>query len=143
LLGALAVLVVPPEIIGLIGSLPIAIGIKKLIDLRQPDESEEIQSLQSRSSLRFLAVAGVTFANGGDNIGVYTPVFATRTPAEIITLVVVFMVMVAAWCAAGYFLVNHSFAGVYIRRAGRVLLPFVLIALGVFIMLEAFDIGLR
>ncbi|MGA8046005.1 MAG: cadmium resistance transporter, partial [Dermatophilaceae bacterium] len=80
-----------------------------------------------------LAVAGVTLANGGDNLGVYIPLFATA-PQAIETYVAVFAVMTVAWCALGYAIVNNPLIGSRIRRHGHVLLPVVLISLGLYIL---------
>ncbi len=46
--------------------------------------------------------------------------------------------MTAVWCSIGYYLVNHSFLVDHIRRIGHLILPFVLIALGIYIMIEEF-----
>ena len=81
----------------------------------------------------------VTIANGGDNIGIYTPVFATNN--EVIQLVMfasIFLAMTAIWCGLAYYLVNHSFLAERIRHIGRFIFPFVLIGLGIFILAEAF-----
>jgi cadmium resistance protein CadD (predicted permease) len=84
-------------------------------------------------------VAAVTFSNGGDNIGVYTPMFAQYNSAsQITTLVTVLMIMTAVWCAAAYYLVNHPLIASRIRRVGHIILPFVLIALGIYILAEFF-----
>jgi cadmium resistance transport/sequestration family protein len=140
--GALVALSIPAEIIGLMGLLPIGIGVKKLLDLRRAkDEAEEGKMAAPRlntSGLRFVTVATVTIANGGDNIGVYVPLFATSTTGEIAVLVLVWMLLVAAWCWAGYALVKRSFLGDTIRRVGNRLLPFILIGLGLYILAEAF-----
>jgi cadmium resistance protein CadD (predicted permease) len=48
------------------------------------------------------------------------------------------MIMTAVWCSIGYCLVNHSFLANNIRRVGHVVLPFVLIGLGIYIMVEEF-----
>jgi cadmium resistance protein CadD (predicted permease) len=139
--GSLLSLVVPSSIIGLMGVLPIAIGIKKLLEVRKKKNEVSKQVLQS-SYMSFFAVATVTFANGGDNIGVYTPLFATnRGVSEIITLSAVFMAMTAVWCASAYFLVNHPLVDSRIRRIGHIILPFILMGLGVFILAEAFLIS--
>lgn len=50
-----------------------------------------------------LEVAAVTFANGGDNIGVYVPVFATAGVGGMSVYAVVFLVLVALWYFAGRF----------------------------------------
>jgi cadmium resistance protein CadD (predicted permease) len=70
----LIILVVPLFVIGLMGLIPIGIGIKRLIEQQhvaktnKPDEKLEY--------LSFLSVAEITVANGGDDIGVFTPLFA-------------------------------------------------------------------
>ena len=97
-LGSLIALVVPSFIIGLMGLAPIAIGIKKLLELRAQDD-EEIKPKEKLQGYKmklyyvsFLAVSAVTFSNGGDNIGVYTPLFAKYSSAfEVTTLISVFM----------------------------------------------------
>jgi cadmium resistance protein CadD (predicted permease) len=50
-----------------------------------------------------LAVAAVTFANGGDNIGVYVPVFTVSGIGGMSIYVTVFLIGVAIWCGAGWF----------------------------------------
>lgn len=139
-LGALVALVVPPTLIGLMGFLPIAIGLKKLFDLQGSDsqEDESPRQPQRMDALQFLAVTAVTFSNGGDNIGIYVPLFANSTALEMVVLIVIFMLMVAVWCGIAFYLVRHSVMKHHIRRIGRVLLPFVLIGLGVYILAEAF-----
>jgi cadmium resistance protein CadD (predicted permease) len=115
-LGSLLALVVPSYIIGLMGLLPIVIGIKELLEIRnknrvrekdkeEEEEEEEISKLKSMQQSKkrgayyhryfsFLSVAVVTISNGGDNIGIYTPLFATyNSSSEVTTLISVFMAM--------------------------------------------------
>jgi len=81
----------------------------------------------------------VTFSNGGDNIGVYTPLFAKYNAASQITaLAAIFMAMTAIWCIAAYYLVNHPLVASKIGRIGHIILPFVLIGLGIYILIESF-----
>ena len=138
-MGFFLSLAVPSYIIGLLGIVPIAIGIRKLVALRKKNESLSNQATQDKKkSLAFAAVASVTFSNGGDNIGVYTPLFAKyNSPIEITVLVAVFMSMTALWCIAAYYLVNHPLVASKIRRIGHIL-PFILIGLGVYILTESF-----
>jgi len=89
-----------------------------------------------------VAVAAVTVANGGDNIGVYTPLFATRSAMDIAVIGVLFAVMTLAWLGAAYWLTHHRLIGAPIRRYAYRLVPFVLIALGVLILHEAGTLGL-
>ena len=137
---SLVSLVIPEAYVGLLGLVPIVIGGRQLFDLRRGRESAE-EGLQPIADggghVRALTVAAVTIANGGDNIGVYTPLFATRTGYELALIGVVFAVMTALWCAVGRWMVRHRTLGAPIRRYGHRIVPFVLIALGVLILHDA------
>ena len=147
-LGSFIPLVVPLQIIALLGLVPIAIGVKKLIQVvRKKDEaSDPMQTVQEKNSrkknrlyLSFLTVAAVTFSNGGDNIGVYAPMFAKyNTASQFTTLVAVLMIMTAVWCAVAYYLVNHPLIASRIRRVGHIVLPLVLIGIGIYILAGSF-----
>jgi len=75
---------------GLLGIAPIVIGVKKLVTFKRKNESgpkseEAAQDKEKSNNLAFAGVAAVTFSNGGDNIGVYTPLFAKYNAASQIT----------------------------------------------------------
>jgi cadmium resistance protein CadD (predicted permease) len=144
--GSLIALVVPDNLIGLIGIFPIAIGIKELLELRKKNKDDEeeptIAKQLSQSKwteyLPFLTVAAVTFS-GGEEIGIYTSVFAiNNTASEIIVIISVAMALTGVWCGVAYYLVRHPLLERRMRRFGHVVLPFVLIGLGVYILSEAF-----
>jgi cadmium resistance protein CadD (predicted permease) len=150
LLGLLIALVVPRNLIGLIGLFPIAIGIKELLELHKKsndydnkDNEEKLakQHLQRSKKiayLPFLTVAAVTFS-GGEEIGIYTSLFATNNEvSQIIMLVSVVMVLTGFWCGLANYFVNHSFLANRFRHIAARLLPYVLIGLGIYILVEAF-----
>jgi cadmium resistance protein CadD (predicted permease) len=141
-LGSFISLAVPTYIIALLGIVPIVIGIKKLVVFRKKNESNSKQAIiqnKKKNNLAFAAVAAVTFSNGGDNIGVYTPLFAKyNSLSQIIALARIFMAMTAIWCIAAYYLVNHPLVASKIRHIGHIILPFVLIGLGIYILTESF-----
>lgn len=142
MLASLIALVVPNNLIGLIGIFPIAIGIKELLELLKNGDNEKSAKQLSRSRLiaylPFLTVAAVTFS-GGEEIGVYMSVFATNNEvSEIIIIVLVVMILTGLWCAVAYYLVNRPLIASGIKRTGTVALPFVLIGLGIYILAEAF-----
>lgn len=149
IVGSLIVLIVPNNLIGLIGIFPIAIGIKELLELLKNDNNNEEESanhqpLRSRRRRRliaylpFLTVAAVTFS-GGEEIGVYTSVFAAYHEVyEIIIIVFVVMVLTGVWCIVAYHLVNHPLVASRVMCIGTIALPFILIGLGIYILAEAF-----
>jgi len=138
--AALIALVITPAHVGFLGLVPIAIGSKTLFDLwRGYEESKDAEErgTASGTASQVFAVATVTFANGGDNIGVYTPVFAVRSGVDTVIIVSVFALMTALWCAIAHWLANHRTIGAPLRRYGHRVLPFILIGLGFMILLEA------
>lgn len=144
-LASLVSLVVPAEYIGLLGLVPIFLGLKKLWDMRRgttEDEADEQHKPAPGGFGSIVAVAAVTIANGGDNISIYTPLFATRSLGDIAVIGIVFACMTAAWLAIAHFLTNHPTIGAPIRRYGHRVVPYVLIVLGALILYEAETIRL-
>ncbi|MFM7548138.1 MAG: cadmium resistance transporter [Cyanobacteriota bacterium] len=140
LLSAIAAagsLVVSPEWIALLGFVPLGLGLHALWANRRAalvtEDDDRIEKAPTAFLAQVGAVAGVTAANGGDNLGVYVPVFAEDFSA-IPVFVVVFALMTLLWCVAGHLLVSHPRLIGSIRRLSRRLLPYVLIDLGVLIL---------
>jgi cadmium resistance protein CadD (predicted permease) len=139
-LASLLSWVLPMAYVGLLGLLPIGIGLRRLVALNDQSDSNE-----QRSRGRFgqtLTVTAVTIANGGDNIGIYTPVFATHSVTAIVVITVVFVLMVAVWLMFAHWLVNHPALRTPIRRFAHVGTPFVLIGIGVFVLYDSGSISL-
>ena len=139
--ASLISLVIAPAFIGLLGLAPIAIGLKKAWGLRKgADASEAAAEDHEKASAghgNVVAVAAVTLANGGDNISIYTPLFAARSAYDVTVIGIVFALMTLVWLWAAHWLTHHRTLGAPIRRYGHRVVPFVLIALGILILHEA------
>lgn len=145
LVAAWLSLMLPMPLVGLLGFIPIALGLRLLMrrDDNEGDEDVAADKLHASSSWRQkLMVALVTIANGGDNIGVYTPVFAVRSRTELVVMVFMFALMTILWCVASHWLVNHRSVGTHIRKFGPRLLPYALIAIGLWVLYEADSVAL-
>ena len=144
-------LIIQREWIGLLGLLPIAIGIQQLIYRKeetmtvQTVSSDFSQSTSTNPVLSFILsvlhpqtykVAAVTVANGGDNISIYIPLFAGHELASLGVILSIFFVMVGVWCAIAYFLSRQPTIAYILSRYGKAVVPFVLIGLGLFIIYE-------
>ncbi|MEV4662322.1 cadmium resistance transporter [Micromonospora echinofusca] len=123
---AAGLLVVPDPWTGLLGLLPIALGVRALLD-RDADETPAVVGST-------IGAAGVTIANGADNIAVYVPVFRALGPADSAVFLLVFVVLIALWCAAGAWLGNHPRVTRLVGRAGHWLVPAIFIAIGAVIL---------
>ncbi|AWW41877.1 cadmium resistance transporter [Streptomyces cadmiisoli] len=135
----------PESAIPYLGLLPLALGLKATWqawkDHRAGDGGEEDEQGEGGGP-RPLEVAAVTFANGGDNIGVYVPVFATAGVGGMGVYAAVFLILVAVWCCAGRFFATRPVIAKALARWGHILLPLVLIAIGLLILIEGGAFGL-
>jgi cadmium resistance protein CadD (predicted permease) len=139
-IAALAAIAVPPGWVALLGLIPLGLGIQKLCQLRRDrgGDGDTLEVSEPGTRSQVLSVMAVTMANGGDNLSVYIPLFA-RDLRLIPTYAVVFAVMTAVWCGVGYALVNNRIAGQHVRQYGHIALPFVLVALGLYILSGALE----
>lgn len=127
-------------IIGLLGLIPIYLGIRFAVVGEEEEEEEEeevVEKLESRGTNRlFWTVALITIASGGDNLGIYIPYFTALSVSEILTAIVVFAISIALLCSISYRLAKLSFVSEALEKYERIIVPIVFIGLGIFILLE-------
>jgi cadmium resistance protein CadD (predicted permease) len=134
--AALLALAIPAFVIGLMGFIPIIIGIKRLTNFR--GKPETIRAMK-KEYLSFLSVTAITISNGGDDIGVFTPLFAKyNTVAEVSVLISIFLIMTGIWCIVTFYFIRHPFVASRINVLSNAVTPFVLIGIGVYIIIDSF-----
>lgn len=144
-------LVIPEKWIGLLGILPIIIGVSNLMSREDneviqdvsldmtPDKPQRLNkslwaTLRDRQTYR---VSAVTIANGGNNIGIYVPLFATSNIHSLGVIVAVCYLTVGVWCFLSYRMTHNPLVAPLLARYGRKVFPLVLIWLGYSIIMES------
>ncbi len=136
--------VIAPNWIGLLGLIPIAIGISSLIN-REENASEEIAitpvDYKDSETANFLnphtySVAAITIANGSDNISVYVPLFASINFSNFLIIIVAFFILIAIWCYLAYKFTYYSQIAHLLSKYGNYIFPIILIGIGSFIVLK-------
>jgi cadmium resistance transport/sequestration family protein len=135
LLATFGVTLIPDQWVGLLGLIPIYLGVKMFIKGEDEEEGAILSSLNKFNKF-YLSVAFITFANGGDNIGIYVPFFSTLNNNQLVITVVTFFIMVAVWCLIGYRLARFRYVSETLEKYGRWVIPIVFIGLGFYIMAE-------
>jgi cadmium resistance transport/sequestration family protein len=130
--AALGLAVVPDRWVGLLGLVPFGLGVRGLVRAARSDGDEA-----PRVASGVVSIAGVTIANGADNISVYTPLFRTIGTTATAVTIAVFAVLVAVWCAAASWLGSHERVIALVERWGRWLVPVVFMAIGAVIVAES------
>jgi cadmium resistance protein CadD (predicted permease) len=130
--AALGLKVVPVEWVGLLGLIPLLLGIRGLLKLIRARRDRDPDPPVMATGL--LSVVAVTVANGGDNIALYTPVFRIIGVADAALTLAVFAVCTALWCLAGQLAVSHQRVVEILQRSSRWLVPVVFVVLGSYIV---------
>ncbi len=81
-------------------------------------------------------VAAVTVANGGDNIGIYTPLFASLYLLDLMITIIIFLSLVAVWCLIAVRLTYQQHVARILSRYEYLIVPFVLTGLGIYIIIK-------
>ncbi len=127
LIGLWATLTIPRAWFRVLGFLPLAVGIKHLFHIYK-------NGRQSASKFNVLSIAGITLANGADNVGIYVPFFAISR-SYLWMILSTYAVLLAAWCLGGKWLGERPIALRFIDRYGHWVVPIVFIGLGMYILI--------
>ena len=130
----------PPDVIPYFGLIPLTLGLWAAWEAWRGDGDDDDR--YAGKNVGVWTVAGVTFANGGDNIGVYTPVFLSVGPAAVVAYCVVFLVLVGVLVVLAKFVATRRPIAEVLERWEHVLFPIVLIGLGVVILVAGGAFGL-
>jgi cadmium resistance protein CadD (predicted permease) len=131
-LAAFGLIAVPDQAKGLVGLLPLALGIRGLLKARTNRSGASPWITTNLPS-----VAAVILANGLDNISVYTTLFSRLSIGGIVTTVAVFLVLGAVWCYLAFLFGGNKKIVVALSHAGDWLVPLVFIAIGATILITS------
>lgn len=137
ILAALIGLIVPTYYLGFLGLFPIYLGISGLIKLFNTSKEDTDQTPALKSyAYQFMFIMFITMANGGDNIGIYVPIFSRLSWLPILIMVLVFTGMTLLWSLLASYLTSHPNLANPIRKLSTWTTPFLLIFLGIYILYE-------
>ncbi|CEW41554.1 Cad superfamily protein [Streptococcus pneumoniae] len=140
LVAAYVVNFVPEEwMVGLLGLIPIYLGIRFAIVGEDAEEEEEeiIERLeQSKANQLFWTVTLLTIASGGDNLGIYIPYFASLDWSQTLVALLVFVIGIIIFCEISRMLSSIPLIFETIEKYERIIVPLVFILLGLYIMYE-------
>jgi cadmium resistance protein CadD (predicted permease) len=142
--GALGATFLPESATPYLGLVPLLLGLRAAraawMHHKNNEHDDDFGPAQRPPGV--MEVAGVTFANGGDNIGVYVPVFATAGIGSMSVYAAVFLTLLAVWISAGRYFATRPVIARTLSRWGHILMPVVLISIGLVILIEGGAFGL-
>ena len=140
-LGAQALL--PDQVLPYFGLIPLGLGLWATWQAwRNRDDDDDDAAQLEGKRVSVWTVAAVTFANGGDNIGVYVPVFVSVSWSTILAYCIVFLLLVAVLVFVARWITSRKPIAEALERWEHILFPAVLIGLGVVILISGGAFGL-
>ena len=125
------------EILGLLGLIPIFLGLKVLLLGDSDGESIAKEGLSKDNQNLIFLVAMITFAScGADNIGVFVPYFTTLNLANMIVTLLTFLVMIYLLVFSAQKLAQVPSVGETLEKYSRWFIAVVYLGLGMYILIE-------
>ncbi|WP_304678310.1 MULTISPECIES: CadD family cadmium resistance transporter [Neisseria] len=125
------------EILGLLGLIPIFLGLKVLLLGDSDGEAIAKEGLRKDNKNLIFLVAMITFAScGADNIGVFVPYFTTLNLANLIVALLTFLVMIYLLVFSAQKLAQVPSVGETLEKYSRWFVAVVYLGLGIYILIE-------
>lgn len=125
------------EILGLLGLIPIFLGLKVLLLGDSDGEAIAKDGLRKDNKNLIVLVAMITFAScGADNIGVFVPYFTTLNLANLIVALLTFLVMIYLLVFSAQKLAQVPSVGETLEKYSRWFIAVVYLGLGMYILIE-------
>lgn len=125
------------EILGLLGLIPILLGLKVLLLGDSDGEAIAKEGLRKDNKNLIFLVAMITFAScGADNIGVFVPYFTTLNLANLIVALLTFLVMIYLLVFSAQKLAQVPSVGGTLEKYSRWFIAVVYLGLGMYILIE-------
>ena len=125
------------EILGLLGLIPIFLGLKVLFLGDSDGEAIAKEGLRKDNKNLILLVAMITFAScGADNIGIFVPYFITLNLADLIAALLTFLVMIYLLVFSAQKLAQVPSVGETLEKYSRWFIAVVYLGLGIYILIE-------
>ena len=125
------------EILGLLGLIPIFLGLKVLLLGDSDGETIAKDGLRKDNKNLIFLVAMITFAScGADNIGVFVPYFTTLNLANLIVTLLTFLVMIYLLVFSAQKLAQVPSVGETLEKYSRWFIAVVYLGLGMYILIE-------
>ena len=125
------------EILGLLGLIPIFLGLKVLLLGDSDGEAIAKDGLRKDNKNLIVLVAMITFAScGADNIGVFVPYFTTLNLANLIVALLTFLVMIYLLVFSAQKLAQVPSVGETLEKYSRWFIAVVYLGLGIYILIE-------
>jgi cadmium resistance protein CadD (predicted permease) len=128
--------IAPVEYLGLLGLVPISIGVVELIQLRRGKTKVTVAKEESDDGEQkvFVTTLSSQLGNGADTIVVFGVLFIDSVPSADFLTILTLAAMAVIFVGVGIYAVRHPALCEWIDRYAYRVMPFILIIVGVYIV---------
>lgn len=88
-------------------------------------------------NIQTLKIISITIANSGDNVAIYTPLFAQAYQWQIAVYISIYLVMLSVWLVFSYYFINFRPILNLAQKFARFIVPIVFVAIGIYILITS------
>ena len=136
ILGAYGLTFIREEWVGFLGLVPILIGLNVAIRGEDEEAEEALEETLTKHSSLFWGVVFLIISLGGDNLGVYTPLFTSFSVSELILTIGIYFILAAGLLYGTYKIAAVDEVEEWVEKYERIIVPVVFIGLGLLIIYE-------
>lgn len=127
---------IPIAYLGLLGVIPIIIGIVAIAQLLEKKPEAELASIAiaNQGHTIFVSVLMTQLSNGTDTIITFSALLADSSDASDYLIAPTFLAMVCVFAWVAFYSLEHRAFSNLLKRYGKYLAPFILILVGVYIL---------
>lgn len=143
LLSLLGRIALSEGLIGLLGLFPISLGLAQLGEAFAGPTAEadpkgnQDQRISEGVLAGIIGVAGLTIANGSDNISVYMAMLANSDPFRLRVILAMFALLTGLWCLLAWWFTQIPLLNPTLQRFQRDLAPLLLVGIGALVLHES------
>ena len=129
---------IPSQFLGLLGLIPLSLGFWEILQVLRQKISDSISdSSVAPKSRSFVSVSAIMISNGGDSVAVFTALFADTQWYLKWLIWVSALAMTFIWFSLAAWLVRLNFLAHPRARFTQILMPFFLIGIGIYILVNS------
>ena len=127
---------IPLTYLGLLGVVPMLMGVLALLNLfrdKEVGEPDGIVTAGNRLTV-FLALISTQLSNGADTIITFSALLADSTDTADYLVAPTFLIMIGVFNGVALYTLKHRRLGLFVGRYGPYVIPFILILVGFYIL---------
>ena len=128
-----------PGLIGYMGIIPLLLGAYLLFKLLRGDRAAPERETAGPGTAGGMGLLGTTllmFSNSGDSLAIFFPLLAESDRDSLLMEVSAFLVMVLLWAALAWKIAAQPALARRIEQLGEKLVPFIMMAAGIYILMD-------